>query len=194
MDIVESEAKQFVKLFVSGLKVRNLQNLKSDLDTKLWIFNSERDKYRFSIILKNQIESDIADHKVKCHKPDHTCEYVSTRLRALFIINQQIESLQDYERPNTDNFTGNEQAVMYNRIDSITQKLADIGLGQEILFNELQELKERMNLGKKSFLQLAYGKVTEMVATNIIDNTIGKEILSTLTSGFDNTIRFLDGL
>jgi hypothetical protein len=137
---------------------------------------------------------DIAAHKTKCFKPDDQCQYVSTRLMAIFVINQQIESLQDYERPNQDNFTEEEQAEMFTRIDSVISKLTDLGLGQEILFEELQELRERMNLGKKSFVQLVFGKVSEMVAGNIVEQTIAKEIFSTLTTGFESTVKLLNGL
>ena len=58
--------------------------------------------------------------------------------------------------------------------------------GQEILFDELEDLKNNVNLGKKNFRQLALGKLLEMVSSSIIDKTIGNEIYKELSSGFKN--------
>tara|TARA_R110002020_G_scaffold315266_2_gene530425 strand:+ start:741 stop:1643 length:903 start_codon:yes stop_codon:yes gene_type:complete len=68
-----------------------------------------------------------------------------------------------------------------DKIDEVLKKLAKLGYGQEIIFNEIDELREdSKKLSKKSFAQLVKGKVVDLALSNIINPDTAKYIYETI--------------
>lgn len=72
--------------------------------------------------------------------------------------------------------------IVSKKIDLIINKLSELGLGQEILFDELEEMKNLYpKLNKKNWTQLVKGKLVELTLSKIIDSTVldfvSKELL-----------------
>jgi dsDNA-binding SOS-regulon protein len=70
-------------------------------------------------------------------------------------------------------FTKKESDLISKKIDLIILRLEKLGYGQEILFEELEELKDLYTkLNKKNWSQILKGKLLDMVGKKIIDMTV----------------------
>jgi hypothetical protein len=191
MEIVENEAVKFSKIFFEGKLINNLGNLKSLLSDKLYLFNKERDKLFFLNVLRKCIETEITKHK--CNNT--TCPFVDDRKIGLFLIDQEIDDISDnyqYSPPVEDVFTTIERVDLHNKLNEIIDKIDKQGFGQEILYDEIEDLKENFNLGKKNWFQLLKGKILDLIVSKVIDITLGQEILIYLGKNF-NIIKELVG-
>ncbi|MBC8883141.1 hypothetical protein H9X57_06250 [Flavobacterium piscinae] len=148
MNIVEKEAKDFYEYdFLNG--VNTLENIKSKLDNKLYYFNRERDKLDFLKTLKNTSLEDIKDH---ISRGCIGCGYEEQRNLAIFAIDQEIDSIKKYyyfEPKSDEEFSINEESSLHLKLNQIIEKLEKQGFGQQIIFDEIEELKNHFNLGKK---------------------------------------------
>lgn len=93
-----------------------------------------------------------------------------------------------------DEFSSDEERNIYEILDSIVAEQKKANAGQEVLFNEINELKDYIVLGKKGFRQMATGKVAEMVVSGVIDKTVGNNIYETITAGLNNVVKLIDNL
>lgn len=76
----------------------------------------------------------------------------------------------------------NSQTDIDNRIQEIITTLNNLGLGQEILFEELLELKELYGkLNKKNWSQIVKGKIVDLALAKLIENDTVKYIYEKLT-------------
>jgi hypothetical protein len=95
-------------------------------------------------------------------------KYVESRLRKVVV---------DY---NTINASQNE---LNKKVDEIIAGLKKQGLGQEILFDELQELKELYSkLDKKNWGQVLKGKLIDLGLAEVINREIMGDIFKELTN------------
>jgi len=68
-----------------------------------------------------------------------------------------------------------------SKIDSVLQKLEKLGYGQEIIFNEIEELRGlSKKLNKKTWSQLLKMKVVDLALSNLINNDTAKFIYESL--------------
>lgn len=75
-----------------------------------------------------------------------------------------------------------------NSIDEVTAELKKLGLGQEILFDELEELKKLSStLNKKNWKQLVKGKLVDLTLSKIIDLDTAKFVFSKVLPNEDIT-------
>ena len=74
------------------------------------------------------------------------------------------------------------QAEINSRVDEIIEHLSKLGLGQEIIFNEIQELKELYTtLNKKNWGQVVKGKIVDLALSKLIENNTLSYIYEKLT-------------
>ena len=178
MNIVEQEAKRFhsdtyESGFYGGIKHKNLDNLKSKLSSKLYNFERKRDKLDFLKILRQESVLALEEHKTTCNKTN--CDFVKEREIGIFVIDQAIDSTKKYYRyePLSDDaFTTEEESTLHSKLNEIADKLRDLGYGQEIIFEEIESLKNHFNLGKKNWFQLLIGKLIELTISKVLDKTI----------------------
>jgi hypothetical protein len=70
-----------------------------------------------------------------------------------------------------------------SKIDKIIAKLNELGFGQEVIFNELEELRDLQNkLPKKTWGQLLKGKLLDLALAEIISKETATYIFENLTS------------
>lgn len=73
--------------------------------------------------------------------------------------------------------------VLDKKIDIIIEQLTKLGFGQEIIFNEIDELRGLQNkLSKKSWSQLLKGKLVDLALDKLITVEIAKTVYEYLTS------------
>ena len=193
MNIVEKEAKEFVEEFYEGREINNLKNLKSKLTTKLYDLNRDRDKLDFLKILRQDTVILNEEHKKTCKGGG--CRFVEEREIGLFVIDQEIDELNKYysfEPEDEDKFDPEQEAGLHSKLNTIIDELHKQGLGQEIIFDEIESLKSHLHLGKKTWFQLLKGKIVEMTVEKVIDETVAKEIYSKLSDGFGDFVKQLN--
>jgi hypothetical protein len=87
------------------------------------------------------------------------------------------ETIEESMTPVQENYEdiNYSQAEMAAKLDEIKEELIKSGLGHEILFDELQELKELYTkLNKKNWGQLLKGKLVDIAIGKLVDNaTLG---------------------
>lgn len=192
MNIVEEEAKKFYdRGFINNGKINNLENLKSTLVSKLYNFNRERDKLDFLKILKVTCSNDIEKHMKNCNG----CGYDKERKIAIFAIDQEIDDINKYyvfESKKEEEFTIEEETKLHNKLNKIIDDLEKQHFGQQIIFDEIEELKNHFNLGKKNWFQLVKGKFFDLTVEKVVEKAVIVEMFESLSEGFEQVTKMLN--
>lgn len=192
MNIVEEEAKKFYNRgFINNGKINNLENLKSTLVSKLYNFNRERDKLDFLKILKVTCSNDIKKHMKNCNG----CGYDEERKIAIFAIDQEIDDINKYyvfESKKEEEFTIEEETKLHNKLNKIIDDLEKQHFGQQIIFDEIEELKNHFNLGKKNWFQLVKGKFFDLTVEKVVEKVVIVEMFESLSEGFEQVTKMLN--
>lgn len=191
MNIIEKEAEKFYDRLYRNGKVNNLENLKSHITTKLYDFNRDRDKLDFLKIIRQKSVEDKEEHMKSCSG----CGYGEEREIGIFAIDQEIDDINrfySYQPKGEDEFTSEQESELHNKLNEILDKLEEQGFGQQIIFEEIEDLKNHFNLGKKNWFQLLKGKVVDLTLKEVLKKTIVKEIYNTLSEGYDSVIKMIE--
>jgi hypothetical protein len=178
MNVVEKEAINFFdrKLFSSS---SSLEGIKSTLESKLFDFKRDRDKLDFLKILHEKTVIAKEEHAKNCNG----CGFDDTRNKGLFAIDQEIESINEYyifKAKSEDSFTVEQESKLHSKINEIIEKLENLGVSQEVIFNEIDELKAHFNLGKKNWFQLVKGKLFDIGIAYGVEKIILEDVYSDL--------------
>lgn len=199
MNIVEKEACFFVdSLFeCKGQLYCNIDSLNKNLSNKLYNFTREKDKLFFLSVLRNAVEIQKVKHEKTCTTTPDKCNFSLEQDTAMFVIDQEIEIISktyEFQPKKEDEFETFEKVDLHNKLNDIIEQLKTLGYGQEIIFNEIDELKENFNLGKKNWFQLAKGKFVDLAVSKLVEETVIKEIYSELSKGFKHLPKLIDNL
>lgn len=184
--IVEKEENRFSRDFFNSPKNNNLENLKSLLTDRLYNFNREKDKLFFLNVLRKEVENEKLEHEKTCNSKN--CSVSDEKNLGLFVIDQEIDDISEYYefKPKSDDiFSTQERVDFHNKLNEIADKLKELGYGQEILFEEIDSLKENFNLGKKNWFQLLKGKLIDLGLQKVLNETIIKDLYQELSDGYD---------
>ncbi|BDB53074.1 hypothetical protein [Flavobacterium ammonificans] len=195
MNIVEKEAIRFSTYFFEGQSFCDIDYLKSTLSSKLYNFNRDKDKLYFLNVLRKEVELEKLEHEKKCTTID--CDISTEKKTGFFVIDQEIDNVNrnyEFEPYIEDKFKIEEQVDLHNKLNQIEEQLKNLGYGQEVIYNEIDELKENFNLGKKNWFQLAKGKFLDLTVSKLVEETVIKEIYSELSKGFKHLPKLIDNL
>lgn len=169
----------------------SVANLKSALTSELYDnFNLDKDKLEFLRKLRIICSEDGENHMKTCKG----CGYERKIENGLFVIDQEIKSINAFyvfEVEDSNIFSPEEESKQDDRINKIMEELQKLGFGQQIIFDELEELKNLYKLGKKNWLQLLKGKLVDATSQKIIDATVVKVIFDGLSDGYDDFTKML---
>jgi predicted RNA-binding protein with EMAP domain len=192
MNIIEKESEDFYEYgFLNSGIHQDLENIKSSLTSKLYNFNRDRDKLDFLKILRVKAIEDKEEHMKSCSG----CGYDKARDIAVFAIDQEVDDINryySYEPKSDDEFSTEQEADLHNKLNNILEKLEKQGFGQQIIFEEIEDLKNHFNLGKKNWFQLLKGKVVDLTLKKVLDKTIVQEIYNQLSEGFEQAIKMIE--
>ena len=62
----------------------------------------------------------------------------------------------------------------------------------QVIFEEIEDLKNHFNLGKKNWFQLLKGKVVDLTLKKILNKTIVQEIYNQLSEGFEQAVKMIE--
>lgn len=143
--------------------------------------DSKSDKIKFLSVCLRNIDSYYKAHLPKCTNPEK-CERNYHYDAIIYFLQQELQRLGI--TINEDTFTLEEIGISNQKIDEIQTQLAKLELGQEVVFNNIEELKEVYYLGKRKWYQLLLGKFKEMTISGIVNETFSKGLLEIFKSGF----------
>lgn len=93
-----------------------------------------------------------------------------------------VEEKRKSYKENYDDISSDKELIG-NIIDEVLAELKKVGIGQEILFEELQELKELYSkLNKKNWGQIVKGKLIDLALSKLVENDTISYIYEKLTS------------
>ena len=93
-----------------------------------------------------------------------------------------VEEKRKYSKPNYQSISNSKENIDL-KIDELIDKLDKLGLGQEILFNELEELKDLYTkLNKENWGQLIKGKLIDLGLSQVISTDTMKMIYQFVTN------------
>lgn len=99
------------------------------------------------------------------------------------IVNISVKGAAYIERKNKVRNRASD-SELNKRIDNIIEHLVNLGYGQEIIFNEIEELRELQHkLSKKSWKQLLKGKLIDLTLDKLINVDTASSIFEYLTNG-----------
>ncbi|MCB0397449.1 MAG: hypothetical protein KDD36_12380 [Flavobacteriales bacterium] len=94
---------------------------------------------------------------------------------------------QNYQVPEREltghdvDYSLKELTDLHKRIDSVLEKLEELGLGQEVIFEEIEELKAKSKkISKKDLAMMLIGKLVS-VGTGKIDSKQAADIFQEIT-------------
>ena len=185
MNVVEKEAVKFFdrKLYTS---VNSLNQIKSRINEKLYDFNRNRDKLDFLKILYDKTIEAKEKHPKNC-----TCIFDESRNIGLFALEQEVESINKYFIPeikSNDSFSVDEESNIHSRLNEVLVNLENLGYGQEIIFNEIDDLKNHLGIGKHNWFQLLKGKLFDIGLTYGVEKLVLEEMYSELAKQVKNVI------
>jgi len=170
-NIIEKKSKNFSKDFFENDKINTISVLTESLNSKLYDFKIDDNKIRFLSRLKDYIIADIEEHKKTCKTKN--CRTEEEKLNGLFVLDQELNSIYKYYKPEVkeaDKFTSQEISEFNSILNEVLKEVRQINLGNEILFNEIDELRDYLKLGKKTTKQLIYGKFKDIAITKAVED------------------------
>jgi hypothetical protein len=135
------------------------------------IFDFNKIKYRDNEPI--EIAEDLARRKYVT---------VEDRIRSKDKVKISIKGASYVERKSKQLKKTKRNDELNNKIDSIIDHLKKLGYGQEIIFDEIEELRELDGkLSKKSWRQLLKSKLFDLAVEEVINKDVAKEIYEYLT-------------
>ena len=190
MNIIEKEAERFYRRLYKNGKENNLENIKDNISTQLFNFNRDRDKLDFLKVLREKTIIEKEEHMKTCKG----CPYDRDREVGIFAIDQEIDEINQYytyhPKPE-DQFTAEEESNLHNKLNYVLENLREQGFGQQVIFEEIEELKSHFDLGKKNWFQLLKGKMIDLTFNKVLDKTIIIGIYKTLSEGFEHFVKLI---
>ncbi len=135
------------------------------------IFDFNRIKYRDNEPI--EIAEDLARRKYVT---------IEDRIRSKDKVKISIKGASYVERKSKQSKKTKRNDELNNKIDSIIDHLKKLGYGQEIIYDEIEELRELDGkLSKKSWGQLLKSKLFDLAIEEVINKDVAKEIYEYLT-------------
>ena len=191
MNIIQDQANRFYEWKFN--EYGTYQEFISEVRTQLYEYRKDAHKLEFLDYLLTLIKQGFDKHLVVCiyKNEKDVCDVNKNYENTLFFIQNErdevIESL-----PTTE-FNLQERIEINESLQKILEDLNKIKIGQEFTYDdivqELNELKEFYFLNKKHWSQMLIGRLTEMVASGVISETLSKDIVETVLKNYNGIIQ-----
>lgn len=193
MNIVEEQAEDFVDDWFNAGDHNKLEDLKSRLDDKLYSFSRDRDKLDFLKMLRNHTKNKKIEHEKTCKTVK--CDISKAYEVGFFVIDQEVDSINEYytyEPEKDEEFSAEEESKLHSKLNDIIDRLEKQGYGQEILFQEIEDLKNHFQLGKRNWFQLLKGKLFDLGVEKTLEHDKIKELFQEISSQFEDYSKMIN--
>ncbi|MBA4155177.1 hypothetical protein [Flavobacterium sp.] len=191
MNLIQDQATRFYEWKFN--EYGNYQEFISEVRTQLYEYRKNAHKLEFLEHLLTLLKQGFDGHLAVCqHKKEKgVCDVNKNYENSLFFIQNERDEVIEY-LPKTE-FNLQERSEINDSLQKILEDLNKIKIGQEFtyddIFEELNELKEFYFLNKKHWSQMLIGRLTEMVASGVISESISKDIVETVVKNYDGIIQ-----
>lgn len=179
--VIDEHAKRVASRTIQSLN--STTEAKKQLDQLVQPYTTAQNQHIFLKALNRESAIALAEHRKGCKKAD--CAQVIGYNYLSFAIEQELDKIFSNYSPgdykNTEEFSTEEKLKISDKIEEILEQLNNVNLGQQILFEEINSLREHFNLDKKSWVQLLKGKLFEMATEKVIELTVAEMIFKTIT-------------
>jgi hypothetical protein len=190
MNIIQDQATRFYEWKFN--EYGNYQEFISEVRTQLYDYRKDAHKLEFLDYLLTLLKQGFDKHLEVCpHKDEKgVCGVNKNYENSLFFIqNERDEVIENL--PKTE-FNLQERSEINYSLQIILEDLNKIKIGQQFTYDdiveELNELKEFYFLNKKHWSQMLIGRLTEMVASGVISETISKDIVETVMKNYGGIV------
>lgn len=175
MDYISNKAQEIVRF-----KIQHQISQSSEIIEKvrydLMDILEPQDQAKYLSIILEANENAYKQHQSVCSNKSN-CRYDKEYISVSYLLTQELKKIGQIP---FDQFTYEEKFEAENKLDKLLEELQTLKDSNEILFNELQELKELFYLGKKNWKQQFLGKVFDMTASGVVSETVSKKIIEFL--------------
>ncbi|RAU82613.1 hypothetical protein [Pontibacter arcticus] len=162
-----------------------ISSCKSDVETTIQEFYLTQEKLKFLQYLESAVQEDKDHHLKTCD--DRNCLIEKGLAIALYVLENESKNLQVLTEE--ANSIPSDIQEIKDKIDVIIEELKKANVGNEILFDELIELKDlSKSLKKKNWTEVAKGKLIDLVLNKVIEKDTLDYIIKSLTGDSINLL------
>lgn len=190
MNLIQEQATQFYEWKFNEYGI--YKEFISEVRTQLYEYRKNVHKLEFLDYLLTLLKQDFDKHLEVCQYKNEkgVCSVNKNYENSLFFIQNERDEI--IESLPTTEFNLKERSEINESLQKILEDLNKIKIGQEFTYDdlvqELNELKEFYFLNKKNWSQMLIGRLTEMVASGVISETLSKEIVETVLKNYNGII------
>jgi hypothetical protein len=169
----EEKAERFIDEYVDGMRLFDEGTFVSQLQSEIFPFR-DREKINLLTTIKTDVEKRKFDHEQTCSSSPEKCNTTKKFNKALMFISQEMEELgimadRPTDFPNSEaDFSESQMEKLHEKIDDVLYKLDKMGLGQEIIYEEIEQLKnDAGRVTKKDLGLMVIGKIVEYGSTEV---------------------------
>ena len=191
MNLIQDQATRFYEWKFN--EYGTYQEFISEVRTQLYEYRKDVHKLEFLDYVLTMLKQGFDKHLEVCqHKNEKgVCDVNKNYENSLFFVQNEREEV--IECLPTTEFNLQERSDINESLQKILEDLNKIKIGQEFTYDdivqELNELKEFYFLNKKHWSQMLIGRLTEMVASGVISETLSKDIVKTVIKNYDGIIQ-----
>lgn len=184
MDLVKIDADSFIKKYLDR-GINDVKRTINKVDEAIDELENDAEKLRFySLVIEgDQLEYDR--HLVKCTNPT-SCQINHEHERFARAMRKEIAQLG--VELNADQFTTEEKYNSEKILNQILTDLKDLKDGQQLIYDdfeaEIEDLKKWFILSKKNWKELYLGKISNMVASGVIGETVAAPLVEYFKNDF----------
>ena len=182
MNYINKRASNFIRRYISQ-RVSEHETVIDAAISEIHNIDADLDRANFLRIILEENAKEYQKHLIICEDKAN-CETNYDHESISYFLAQELNRLGI--RTNNDQFAIQERDDIVSKLDTILLDIQTLKYGQQIIYDdfndEVDSLKELFILGKKTWFQLFVGKMTEMVISGVISETISKEIIALLNN------------
>ena len=167
--LIENEADEFcTKVINTGYENDSLEYLKGKLKEKVNVFDSDLNKKIFLAFLKKRTLQRKSNYE-RIYKPKKGSLNTDRFDRLTLLVDQESNNLFFIgSSKEKSNLSKEDISIILKKLDKIERKIRKTNLGNEVIFDEIENL--RLSLPEKESIvkQLAKGLFTELVKAGFV--------------------------
>ncbi len=182
MNIIQEQVKHFIRN--NEVPIHNYRLYLKRVKDWLYEYNSEQKQYHLlsEMIRFFRLER---DGKEKLTRNPETSPELQHYDHLLFRLEDEAQGIKSMIP--ADSFFEADKQETNAKLDEILERMQQLENGQEIIYDdlskELNEMKEYYFLNKKTWSQLFIGKLTTMISSGIVTETVSKQIVRIIEEG-----------
>lgn len=191
MNIIQRHADEFFRMQGAVRFNKKCKEIIDDVRLALYDYNKDSYKIQFLERLKYLYKDSYDQHLIGCTaKIKSDCPTNQIHEDILFFLQEELE-LYDNSLDNEE-FSLKDKELANEAFERLLYEINLLKLGQEITYEdlskEIEDLKNFYFLNKKNWTEMFIGKLSQMVVSGIIGETVSKEIINFIRDNYPRLI------